>query len=281
MRVCHTMVRRPRCSGVASAVTRVPTGAEAMKFVLLSIVVVPAPSGRLRNVPTPPSVSANAMIAPPCSTAGRVHRSSRTVISATTRSGAAWVNSIPMSSANGSISDLIFASASILDSPSAISTLSRRPAVLDLLRLVARLPLCAPVPQAAHRQLPVRVPDAAAPTPPIPASTRLRGAARGAADRAVPGAAGSARGGAILKAPGAGLAARPTEPCGARGVQHEPVQFQEPRIAPPQGLRLAPGAVQQHDAVEMLQRRAWFGDRLPVAREQQDLAVVGERRRPG
>src|SRR5580700_12180000 len=62
IRVCQTIVRRPRCSGVASAVTRVPTGAAAMKLVLLSIVVVPAPSGRFSIVPTPPSVSANAMI---------------------------------------------------------------------------------------------------------------------------------------------------------------------------------------------------------------------------
>jgi len=50
--------------------------------------VVPPPSGRLTMVPAAPSVSAKAMIAPPCRTAGRVQRSSRTVISATTFSGA-------------------------------------------------------------------------------------------------------------------------------------------------------------------------------------------------
>ena len=42
-RVCHTIVRRPRCSGVAAPVIRLPRGAAAMKLVLLSIVVVPAP----------------------------------------------------------------------------------------------------------------------------------------------------------------------------------------------------------------------------------------------
>jgi hypothetical protein len=36
MRVCQIMVRRPRWIGVASAVTRVPTGAGATKLVLLS-----------------------------------------------------------------------------------------------------------------------------------------------------------------------------------------------------------------------------------------------------
>src|SRR5258707_1786708 len=113
MRVCQTIVRRPRCTGIASPVTRVPSGAAGMKLVLLSIVVVPAPSGRLRIVPVAPSVSAKAMIAPPCNTAGRVHSSSRTGNSATTRSGAAWVNSMPINAAKGSISDLIFASASM------------------------------------------------------------------------------------------------------------------------------------------------------------------------
>jgi hypothetical protein len=36
-----------------------------MKFVLLSIVVVVAPAGRLMMVPVAPSVSAKAMTAPP------------------------------------------------------------------------------------------------------------------------------------------------------------------------------------------------------------------------
>src|SRR5262245_28826828 len=49
-----------------------------MKFVLLSIVVVPAPSGRLRNAPIAPSVSANAMMAPPCRMCPEVQRSVRT-----------------------------------------------------------------------------------------------------------------------------------------------------------------------------------------------------------
>ena len=75
------------------------------------------------------------------------------------------------------------------------------------------------------------------------------------------------------------LAAQPPEPCRAQRVQDEPVQFQQPRIAPPQGLRLAPGAVEEHNAVEMFQHRVWLGDRLPVAPEQQDLAMLSERRR--
>jgi hypothetical protein len=64
-RVCQIIVRRPRWIGVASPTTRVPTGAGATKLVLLSIVVVPAPCGKLRIVPTAPSVSANAITAPP------------------------------------------------------------------------------------------------------------------------------------------------------------------------------------------------------------------------
>ena len=39
--VSQTCVRRPRCSGTASAIRRVPTGEPAKKLVLLSIVVVP------------------------------------------------------------------------------------------------------------------------------------------------------------------------------------------------------------------------------------------------
>jgi len=52
-------MHRDRLAGDAGAERR-----GAMKLVLLSIVVVPAPSGRLRIVPVAPSVSAKAMIAP-------------------------------------------------------------------------------------------------------------------------------------------------------------------------------------------------------------------------
>src|SRR5258705_13993032 len=46
-RVCQTIVRLPRCSGVASARTR-PARAAAKKLVLDSTGVVPAPGGRFR-----------------------------------------------------------------------------------------------------------------------------------------------------------------------------------------------------------------------------------------
>src|SRR6059036_1182554 len=55
-RVCHTWVRRPRCSGVASART-VPDLPAAKKFVLDSSVVVLAPAGRFRNVAAAPTVN--------------------------------------------------------------------------------------------------------------------------------------------------------------------------------------------------------------------------------
>src|SRR5262249_56402140 len=82
--VCQTIVVRPRWSGVHSALAVSPAGMAAKKLVLLSSVVVPAPSGRLATVAYAPIVSANAMIAPPWRTAGRVHRSSRTLSSAVT-----------------------------------------------------------------------------------------------------------------------------------------------------------------------------------------------------
>src|SRR6516164_9719338 len=65
-RVCQTCVRRPRCTGVAVAITVLPSFAPPMKLVLLSIVVVPlASSGRLIRVAAAPTESASAMIAPP------------------------------------------------------------------------------------------------------------------------------------------------------------------------------------------------------------------------
>src|SRR2546425_752433 len=63
------------------------------------MVVVPAPGVRFREVATPPSVSANAMIAPPCMMPGTVHSSSRTSSSARTRSGATSTKRMPSVSA--------------------------------------------------------------------------------------------------------------------------------------------------------------------------------------
>jgi hypothetical protein len=49
MRVCHTMVVRPRCSGVHSARAVSPTGIAEKKLVLLSMVAVRAPSGKVHD----------------------------------------------------------------------------------------------------------------------------------------------------------------------------------------------------------------------------------------
>src|SRR6202521_5432134 len=65
-RVCQTWVRRPRCTGVAVAITVIPSLAPPMKLVLLSIVVVPLASpGKLITVAAAPTESANAITAPP------------------------------------------------------------------------------------------------------------------------------------------------------------------------------------------------------------------------
>ena len=73
-RVCHTMVRRPRCRHVASARSG-PDRPAARKLVLDSRVAVVAPSGRLRNVAAAPTVSARAISAPPWTApADRRHR---------------------------------------------------------------------------------------------------------------------------------------------------------------------------------------------------------------
>ena len=50
IRVCQTIVRRPRCTAAHSPVTVVPAGAGARKLVFDSMVVVVAPSGRLSIV---------------------------------------------------------------------------------------------------------------------------------------------------------------------------------------------------------------------------------------
>src|SRR5215218_2611027 len=95
------MVVLPRRSAVHSAVAVSPSGTAARKLVLLSIVVVHWPAARFATVATPPSVSASAITAPPCSTAGRVHSSGRTFSRATTRSGVTSTSSTPRKSENG------------------------------------------------------------------------------------------------------------------------------------------------------------------------------------
>ena len=93
--VCHTIVDRPRCSAMQSPVMRVPALAAAMNFVLESVVVVRWPSPRFAAVPIAPSVSAKAMIAPPCNTPPTVQSCGRTSISARTTSGATEVRRTP------------------------------------------------------------------------------------------------------------------------------------------------------------------------------------------
>jgi hypothetical protein len=97
-RVCHTCVVRPLWIGVASPVTVVPSAAAPMKLVLDSMVAVLAPGGMLTMVPIAPSVSAKAMIEPPCRTLPPVHRSARTLSVARTRSCVTSVSSMPSSS---------------------------------------------------------------------------------------------------------------------------------------------------------------------------------------
>src|SRR5436190_731093 len=96
-RVSHTMVVRPRWSGVEAART-VPSLAPAKKLVFDSSVVVEAPCGRLRNVAVAATVSARAMIVPPWSLPPIVLRSSRIASSATTRSVVASTKRMPSSS---------------------------------------------------------------------------------------------------------------------------------------------------------------------------------------
>ena len=69
----ETVVVRPRCSGVVSALATSPTGRGAKKFVLLSIVAVEPPvGGRLAQAAVPPQLSASAISTPPCATLFRL-----------------------------------------------------------------------------------------------------------------------------------------------------------------------------------------------------------------
>src|SRR4051812_15168428 len=83
-----------------------------MNLVLESMVVVRAPSRRLAKVPTAPSVSANAMMAPPCSTSPVVQRSGRTSSVATTLSAPASTSVIPSVPGNSGASSACMASRS-------------------------------------------------------------------------------------------------------------------------------------------------------------------------
>src|SRR3954464_3429924 len=67
--VCQTVVVRPRCSGVHSALATSPSGMPAQKLVLLSIVAGEPPlGGRFAVAAVPPRLSAKAITAPPCIT---------------------------------------------------------------------------------------------------------------------------------------------------------------------------------------------------------------------
>src|SRR5262249_37825481 len=61
--VCHPLLLGPRCRGVNSARAVSLTEMPGKKLVLLSMVAVVAPSGRLAMVPVPPRLSASAMMA--------------------------------------------------------------------------------------------------------------------------------------------------------------------------------------------------------------------------
>src|SRR5687768_294446 len=84
-RVCHTCVRLPLWSGVASARTT-PANAAAKKLVFDSSVAVFWPAARFTTVPAAPMVSANAISVPPCTAPVVVRSSGRSSSSATIRS---------------------------------------------------------------------------------------------------------------------------------------------------------------------------------------------------
>src|SRR4051794_7404187 len=94
--VCQTIVVRPRWSGMQTAWAVSPSGTARKKFVLLSIVVVRAPSARLSTLAAPPRISAKAMMAPPCMTPLRLASSSPTVSSAAIRSREPLVKRTPI-----------------------------------------------------------------------------------------------------------------------------------------------------------------------------------------
>src|SRR6266446_94321 len=111
-RVCQTIVRRPRWSGVDSART-VPDRPAAKKLVLDSSVVVPEPGGRFSAVANAPTVSASAIRVPPCRLPPNVVKASRYGSSATTRSRLASVNRRPSSSGSVALQSSFMAARSM------------------------------------------------------------------------------------------------------------------------------------------------------------------------
>src|SRR5215472_3569548 len=92
--VCTTIVRRPTCSGTATARNR--PGCEARKKLLFdSIVVVLISAGLLSPAGVPPRSSANAIYAPPCTTPLLLRCRSSASISPTTLSFSALTTRMP------------------------------------------------------------------------------------------------------------------------------------------------------------------------------------------
>src|SRR5260370_5008653 len=57
------------------------------------------------------------------------------------------------------------------------------------------------------------------------------------------------------------------------GAEDDPLALQHPRIAPPQRLGLAPGAIQQHDALDIAEDGALVGLDFALAVDGDDIAV--------
>src|SRR4051812_13478745 len=84
-----------------------PSGTARKKLVLLSIVVVRAPSAKLSTLAAPPRMSAKAMMAPPCMTPLRLASSSPTVNSASIRSREPLVKRTPINREKAGFSSMI------------------------------------------------------------------------------------------------------------------------------------------------------------------------------
>ena len=104
MLVCSTMVVRPLCSGTQTARAVSPLGTAAKKLVLLSMVAVRPLLGRRDARGHAAEGVAQAITAPPCMTPRRLHRSSRTVSSASVRSAVRWSTFTPRSLVKGGTS---------------------------------------------------------------------------------------------------------------------------------------------------------------------------------
>src|SRR6266516_7352255 len=97
---CSTIVRRPTWSACVTA-SMWPLRTGAKKFVFDSMVEVPAPGGRFKKAQIAPSVSASAMIAPPCNVPPLVQRSGAQARRPRTSSALAAVTSAPTATAKG------------------------------------------------------------------------------------------------------------------------------------------------------------------------------------